>query len=161
MVMRFRDAVVQGFLLLIQCLLFVWQCNRFLAIKVNGTALRRLWYLIFYREIDSGIYKRGAIKWKKYVNKFRHLQFFIYIFTDQMRFPVKEMSYSIQEKSSEKLYRCEVCNKGFNHRGDWTRHLRVHTGEKPYKCDICQRAFSLKSNLKTHYVVHLNRQNMI
>ncbi|XP_063590349.1 zinc finger protein 501-like [Penaeus indicus] len=56
--------------------------------------------------------------------------------------------------AGEKPYDCKVCGKDFSHKGDLTRHLRIHTGEKPYRCMTCDKSFAHKSNLTQHIRRH-------
>jgi KRAB domain-containing zinc finger protein len=43
--------------------------------------------------------------------------------------------------AGDKLYKCDICDKGFRQREDLQRHIRTHTGDKPYKCHICGKGF--------------------
>ncbi|XP_068097746.1 zinc finger and BTB domain-containing protein 17 isoform X2 [Hyperolius riggenbachi] len=49
---------------------------------------------------------------------------------------------------------CEYCNKEFTHTGNYTRHVRIHTGEKPYHCQECDKAFSDPAACKAHEKTH-------
>ncbi|KAK5924127.1 hypothetical protein CgunFtcFv8_001029 [Champsocephalus gunnari] len=49
-----------------------------------------------------------------------------------------------------KWYRCRYCGKRFAHSGEFTYHLRIHTGEKLYQCKVCLRFFRDRSTMKTH-----------
>ncbi|KAM9299543.1 zinc finger and BTB domain-containing protein 17 [Gastrophryne carolinensis] len=49
---------------------------------------------------------------------------------------------------------CEYCNKEFTHTGNYTRHIRIHTGEKPYRCQECDKAFSDPAACKAHEKTH-------
>ncbi|XP_076050781.1 zinc finger protein 131-like isoform X2 [Oratosquilla oratoria] len=56
---------------------------------------------------------------------------------------------------SNALYLCEFCPKRFNHKGDYVRHTRTHTGEKPFKCPQCDHRAAQKGNIRSHaFKVH-------
>lgn len=58
--------------------------------------------------------------------------------------------------SSEKLFVCSYCGKGFNYAGNLKVHIRKHTGQKPYKCKVCFKAFARSANLNEHMCSHLS-----
>ncbi|KAG7165921.1 RE1-silencing transcription factor-like 3 [Homarus americanus] len=45
---------------------------------------------------------------------------------------------------------CAVCHKSFNHRGNFMKHYRTHTGEKPFQCTKCPYKATQKAHLTTH-----------
>uniref|UniRef100_A0A8C6U3S2 Zinc finger and BTB domain containing 39 n=1 Tax=Neogobius melanostomus TaxID=47308 RepID=A0A8C6U3S2_9GOBI len=55
-------------------------------------------------------------------------------------------------------YRCRYCGKSFAHSGEFTYHLRIHTGEKPYQCKVCLRFFRGRSTMICHLKTHAGAQ---
>ena len=47
-------------------------------------------------------------------------------------------------------YVCSFCGRSCSSSNYLKIHLRIHTGEKPYKCNICEKSFTDKSNYTRH-----------
>eukprot|EP00057_Strongylocentrotus_purpuratus_P002134 XP_003723902.1 PREDICTED: zinc finger protein 2-like [Strongylocentrotus purpuratus] len=56
--------------------------------------------------------------------------------------------------TSERPFKCSVCDKGFIERRHLKSHMRSHTGEKPFACSVCQKAFSQPTHLTYHLRTH-------
>ncbi|XP_052798334.1 zinc finger protein OZF-like isoform X1 [Mya arenaria] len=63
---------------------------------------------------------------------------------------------TVHGPSSERRYKCSLCNKGFVERNILQRHLNTHTGDRPYECGQCDATFFSDSTLKQHVQSHSN-----
>ena len=59
-----------------------------------------------------------------------------------------------EEKTKNRVYTCEVCNKSFSKRYRLKDHKYIHTGENPYTCQTCGKSFVRPSILRDHEVTH-------
>ena len=55
---------------------------------------------------------------------------------------------------TEKLFKCQICEKKIFNKGNLNRHKNIHNKSKAFKCDVCLKFFSAKSNLTRHYRIH-------
>ena len=58
-------------------------------------------------------------------------------------------------------FRCQFCQKPFQHFSSYQSHVRSHTGEKPFKCDLCNKHFTQKGNLRKHVILHQNKRPFV
>ena len=57
--------------------------------------------------------------------------------------------------SAEKLYlKCKECDKTFNTKSGFDRHLQHHTGQYSFFCEQCMKGFANSSNYKLHMRGH-------
>lgn len=56
--------------------------------------------------------------------------------------------------TGDKPFKCEMCGLTFARAAYLKNHLRVHSGEKPYKCNVCGMQFSQSPHLKNHERIH-------
>lgn len=61
--------------------------------------------------------------------------------------------------SSEKLHKCNICQKLYAHKGKLNirrkknvlkMHMFTHTKESPHKFNICQKSYTYKFELNNH-----------
>lgn len=69
-------------------------------------------------------------------------------------FPQASLIIHIRRHTSEKPYKCDICDKGYPRSQDLMIHKRSHTGEKPHLCKTCGKAFSRPNKLARHIRVH-------
>lgn len=65
-----------------------------------------------------------------------------------------EYSKDNGQTGAEKIFRCEDCGKGYQHRWSLLRHKKIKREGKAFKCNICEKQFTYKQNLELHKVVH-------
>ena len=58
------------------------------------------------------------------------------------------------QQSPAKTKECKFCPAVFKSNTDLRRHERIHTGEKPFKCSICEKEFNRKGNMEKHMTTH-------
>ena len=61
----------------------------------------------------------------------------------------------------KKQFICTKCNSRFSVNSKLKRHLLIHNNIKEFKCPICNLAFNLKYNLKVHMRIHTNEKPYI
>lgn len=72
--------------------------------------------------------------------------------------PKQKSSLPKAEKSSDKKWVCQFCNKKFIKRWDVERHIRYkHTKTKPFSCNICGKSFAETGTLVRHQRTHFRQ----
>jgi uncharacterized Zn-finger protein len=49
-----------------------------------------------------------------------------------------------------KLHECGTCPAAFSSRAALMQHIRIHTGETPFTCEPCNKKFNQKSSYNRH-----------
>ncbi|XP_064605976.1 zinc finger protein 343-like [Liolophura sinensis] len=67
---------------------------------------------------------------------------------------------ALEGKKTEKLFTCEVCERGFTRRDSWRRHHQTQHGDKEkkttgkYFCRVCAQHFTRRDNWLRHQRTH-------
>merc|ERR1740131_460511 len=67
--------------------------------------------------------------------------------TDHKR---KKHIKSIHVEDDQKLYQCNICNKGFPFFPSYESHMNSHKNIRPYSCHLCDNAYQNHFNLQQH-----------
>ncbi len=66
-----------------------------------------------------------------------------------------DLESKVNQQNGKHLFRCEVCNKKFEHKSNLDHHLIVHSEFKPFVCTVCGLRFKWKEGKQ----VHLKKQH--
>ncbi|XP_065217285.1 zinc finger protein 239-like isoform X3 [Planococcus citri] len=65
--------------------------------------------------------------------------------------------WSRHQRKHSKPFVCPKCKKPFARKYDLSRHQATHSDEKPYKCGICDKPFKTNSGKTMHELAHAER----
>lgn len=57
-----------------------------------------------------------------------------------------------KHSSPSTVYQCETCSKTFLNKRNFVAHCRLHSGEKLFRCNVCHKGYNRKEHLKYHQV---------
>ena len=63
--------------------------------------------------------------------------------------------------TSERPYKCDVCNYATVRKSYLARHTRIHTREQPYSCSRCDYKCIRKAHLKKHREIHTSELEIV
>ena len=59
-----------------------------------------------------------------------------------------------EDKTLQKLLKCNQCEKSFVLQSNLRNHYKRHAGEKSHACNICTKLFWTKNELEIHLIIH-------
>ncbi|CAL4114843.1 unnamed protein product [Meganyctiphanes norvegica] len=68
--------------------------------------------------------------------------------------PLPDNKNNIETSNGEKRFKCETCGHETNHKGNFKKHLLIHSGQKPFACDYCGYRCFYKHYLEIHMLFH-------
>ncbi|XP_078518057.1 uncharacterized protein LOC144782523 isoform X2 [Lissotriton helveticus] len=79
----------------------------------------------------------------------------IYMSSTDKNYCVKgDYTRHLKVHSRERPYACTECKKRFFQKTHLIVHCRIHSGEKPYMCTFCHKRFNRKDYLNEHIRIH-------
>ena len=98
---------------------------------------------------------RTKLNWllKRHLNKVHNGERDILYKCDLCDFQGRSSDLKIHIESvheNKKNWFCKACPYSTYRKGDFLKHMRIHTGEKPYQCKTCGKYFSWLSTAKKH-----------
>ena len=69
-----------------------------------------------------------------------------------------EVNHPAEDKSTQRLFKCQICQKAFKFRSRLKLHMVVHTKLAEFVCEHCGSSFTSSGNLKQHMTVHSNEK---
>lgn len=67
---------------------------------------------------------------------------------------------NVDVNSLDKLSYCTICKKQFAHIGALTSHMHIHSNCRPYECRYCNRTFNMKGPYTRHLGKHKRMNNV-
>ena len=64
--------------------------------------------------------------------------------------PIDHGIFNSTSEEEKQRFTCPFCFKKFNHKYNFLKHERTHTGERPYRCPICSYRSSRTDTMKLH-----------
>ncbi|KAF5282407.1 hypothetical protein FQR65_LT14301 [Abscondita terminalis] len=66
----------------------------------------------------------------------------------------KSVEHSANNKSGEKNFQCNVCNKKYSSKSVLNKHKKIHIKDNSYKCNKCDSRFLSNGDLENHLKLH-------
>ena len=57
-------------------------------------------------------------------------------------------------RNTNRIFKCEKCDKQFTATSSLKRHMQLHTGHFRFYCDICRKGFNESTNFSAHQRGH-------